>query len=139
MMIQDNPSADLYDQLRGAVLAVRPTDAPNVDRYAKTYAITKKDDGGKLQGGAYVYVHPGWAYIDLVWVDSRARGKGVGRRLMEEAEAEAQRRGCHSAYLWTQDYEAPGFYEKLGYRKFVELDNFIPGHQRIGFMKRIAE
>ncbi len=89
-------------------------------------------------GGIYVFAHPGWAYVDLVWTRDDQRGKGLGRKLMAKAEDEAQKRACHSAYLWTQDFEAPGFYEKLGYRRFVVLEDFIPGHQRIGFMKRLA-
>ena len=139
MKVDANPSSDLYKQLQTPVLALRPADAPDVDRYVKAFAVTERNENGALQGGVYVYLHPGWAYIDLVWVDDQERGKGLGRRLMREAENEAKRRGCHSAYLWTQDFEAPGFYEKLGYKQFVVLDNYVPGHQRIGFMKRLAE
>lgn len=138
MKVESAPSDRLYERIRDAVLAIRPPDAPSVDRYHTKYAVTETDEKGALQGGVYVFLHPGWAYIDLVWVADRDRGKGLGRRLMQEAEAEAKRRGCHSAYLWTQDFEAPGFYEKLGYKRFVELENFIRGHQRIGFMKRLA-
>ena len=138
MVIEDNPTNQLYEQLRTPVLAVRPADAPTVDRYWKKFAVMEKDANGVLQGGVYIVLHPGWANIDLIWVDESRRGQGLGRKLMEKAEQESVQRGCHSAFLWTQDFEVPAFYEKLGYRRFVVLDNFIPGHQRIGFMKQLA-
>lgn len=139
MVIDDNPTNQLYEQLRAPVLAVRPSDAPEVNRYTRPFAVTETEANGVLLGGVYVFVHPGWAYVDLAWVSEKCRGQGWGRKLMKKAEEEAaHRHGCHSAYLWSQDFEAPGFYEKLGYRRFVVLEDFIPGHQRIGFMKRLA-
>jgi GNAT superfamily N-acetyltransferase len=138
MIVQDNPPESLYEQIRGEVLAIRPADAPTVDRYSKSFAVTETNDKGDLLGGVYVFLHPGWAYIDLTWVDKTRRGNGLGRDLMKKAEEEAVRRGSHSVWLWSQDYEAPGFYEKLGYQQFVVMEDFIPGHQRIGFMKRLA-
>lgn len=138
MVVHDNPSSQIHEQLRTAVLAMRPADVPDADRYFKVFAVTEEDAAGSLLGGAYVYIHPGWAYVDLIWVDESHRGRGLGKKLMEQAEGEAVKRGCHSAYVWTQDFEAPGFYEKLGYHRFVVMEDFIPGHQRIGFMKRLA-
>jgi hypothetical protein len=35
------------------------------------------------------------------------RMQGVGRSIVETAEAEAVRRGCRYAYLDTMDYQAP--------------------------------
>jgi len=116
---------------------MRPPDHPALNRKWTTFVVMEKE-GRNEYGGIYVYVHPGWAYFDLVWVEPKHRSQGLGRKLMEKAEIEAQKRGCHSAWLWTQDFEAPGFYEKLGYKKFVVFEDFIPGHQRIGYMKRLA-
>jgi len=138
MIIENNPSETVVDRLLEEVLAVRPADAPEVDRHPKKFAILEKDAAGSLQGGVYVYVHPGWAYVDLLWVDEKCRGKGLASRLMTEAEEEAKRRGCVGVWLWTQEYEAPMFYEKRGYSRFVSFDDFIKGHERIGFMKRLA-
>jgi ribosomal protein S18 acetylase RimI-like enzyme len=120
------------------VVSITPNDCPEVDRRVKNFGIFDYDPPKNLRAGIYVYLHPGWAYIDLLWVSEGLRGQGVGTKLMKQAENEAQERGCHSAYLWPQDFEAPGFYEKLGYKRYVTFENFIPGHQRIGFMKRLA-
>ncbi len=138
MIVQDKPDEAVYDTLLNAVLDIRPADCPAVDRKARPFSVLDHDEDGRLAGGAYGFAHPGWAYIDLLWVREDRRRRGLGRRLMAEAEKAARDRGCHSVYLWTQDYEAPDLYRKLGYKEFVTLEDFIPGHRRIGFMKRIA-
>jgi GNAT superfamily N-acetyltransferase len=138
LIVQDNPDNSVCNQLRESLLAIRPADFPAFDRHYKTFGVFDYDSENALQAGAFVYVHPGWAYIDLLWLHENKRGQGLGRLLMKRTEEEARKRGCHSAYLWTQDFETPGFYEKLGYRRFVTFEDFIPGHQRIGFMKRLA-
>ena len=65
------------------------------------------------------------------------RGKGIGCELMGAAEARAVERGCHSAWVDTFSFQAPGFYRKLGYQVFGELD-YPPGHRRIFLQKRLA-
>ena len=49
------------------------------------------------------------------------RGRGIGTDLLRRAEAEALVRGCHGAWLDTFEFQARGFYERLGYRCFGEL------------------
>ena len=51
-------------------------------------------------------------------VDTAYRGKGIGRRLMEHAEAWGRARGCDAVYLKTcvDRQDAHTFYEHLGYR-----------------------
>lgn len=81
---------------------------------------------GGLLGGTYW----GWLYIELLWLDERARGEGIGTRVVQMAEDEARARGCHHVYLDTQSFQAREFYEKLGYRVFGQLDDFPKGHTR---------
>lgn len=58
----------------------------------------------------------------MAWSSSpgpdRLRGQDVGTRMMAEAESEARRRRCRAIVLYTISFQAPGFYEKLGYRVF---------------------
>jgi ribosomal protein S18 acetylase RimI-like enzyme len=138
LIVLDNPDKSFCDPLREAVLSVRPADWPAGDRSGRTFGIFVCTADQVVKAGSLVYAHPGWAYIELLWVSEKMRGQGFGRLLMKQTEIEARNKGSHSVYLWTQDFEAPGFFEKLGYQKFVTFENFIPGHQRIGFMKRLA-
>jgi ribosomal protein S18 acetylase RimI-like enzyme len=42
-------------------------------------------------------------------------------------------------YLDTFDCQAPGFYEKLGFKVFGKLEDYPPGHQRFYLMKLIRD
>ena len=78
----------------------------------------------------------GWLFIRYLWVSESLRGRGVGRELMVHAEARARDRGCHSAWVDTFSFQAPGFYEKLGYEEFGRLD-YPPDHRRHFLKKRL--
>ena len=94
------------------------------------------DEEKQLIAGGGGYVFPGWLFIDLLFVEASYRKQGVGASLLKQMENEGVRLGAHSAYLWTQDFEAPGFYRKHGYSEFVELEEFMPGHQLFGMRKK---
>lgn len=55
--------------------------------------------------------------VDAISVSSRARRRGVGRRLMEAAQAYAERLGVEGVELTVRAFntEAIAFYESLGY------------------------
>ena len=78
----------------------------------------------------------GWLFIRYVWVSEALRGSGIGRELIGEAECRALERGCHSVWLDTFGFQAPGFYQKLGYEVFGELD-WSDVHKRFFLRKRL--
>jgi len=46
---------------------------------------------------------------------------------------------CHSAWLDTFEFQARGFYERLGYSCFGELPNYPVGFSRYFLKKTLAE
>jgi GNAT superfamily N-acetyltransferase len=82
------------------------------------------DEEGALEGGLYGNTLYDWLVIELLFVPERLRGSGVGAQLVAEAEQHARARGCIGAWLDTFSFQAPGFYEKLGYC----LAGTIPDH-----------
>ncbi len=100
-------------------------------------SVLAHDDRGALMGGLTGKTFWNWLYIDILWVKKEERTQGIGHKLVRKAETLAQKRGCLAAYLWTESFEAPDFYQKLGYQKFVVKEDFPIGHQRIGFMKSL--
>jgi len=91
---------------------------------------------GEHRRGAAGETYSGWLLIRYLWVSDALRSQRIGRKLMGDAEARALERGCHSAWIDTFSFQAPGFYPKLGYEVFGELD-YPPGHRRIFFRKHL--
>ena len=96
----------------------------------KTLAITVRDDRNEVRGGVIGEVWAGWLFVKLLWLDDAVRGENLGRNAMTVLEDEARRRGAHHAYVDTFSFQAPGFYEKLGYQEFGSLDGWPGGHSR---------
>ena len=84
----------------------------------------------EIVGGAVGELYWGWFHLDLLWLKEEFRGQGYGHRLLEQIEAEAQKRGAKHVYLDTFSFQAPEFYKKHGYQVFGELPDFPAGHQR---------
>ena len=100
----------------------------------KPFSVLASADG-TLVAGVIGKVFWNWFYADLVWVAEEFRGQGIGTRVMRAAEERARQMKLTGIYLWTQTWQAPGFYKKLGYTQFVEFQDFPPGHSRLGFRK----
>lgn len=66
----------------------------------------------------------GWLDVDSVIVPEALRKSGKGTLLMKEAEAIARKRGCVGIRLETFTFQAPAFYEKLGYQLLGKLTDF---------------
>jgi GNAT superfamily N-acetyltransferase len=93
--------------------------------------------GAKIVAGLAGETYCGWLFVRYLWVSDSLRGRGVGRELMFRAEARARERGCHSAWLDTFSFQAPGFYRKLGYEEFGRLD-YPPDQQKHFLSKRLT-
>jgi GNAT superfamily N-acetyltransferase len=99
--------------------------------------IAAKDETGALAGGLEGATHWRWLYVGRLWVAPAWRGRGLGRRLLLEAERQARERRCVGAYLDTFDERAAAFYECCGFARFGRLDDFPPGAARIFLRKRL--
>jgi GNAT superfamily N-acetyltransferase len=93
---------------------------------------------GELVGGLTADMLWDWLYIDELWVDDGLRGQGLGRELMAQAEEFARLNRLSGLWLWTQSWQAAGFYQSLAYAEFARFPDFPRGHFRIGFRKCIV-
>jgi ribosomal protein S18 acetylase RimI-like enzyme len=86
--------------------------------------------GDAVVGGLNGSTHWGWCYIRHLWVDADWRRRGLGHRLLAEAETQARARHCVGLYVDTFDPGAVAFYERAGFARFGRIDDFPPGHAR---------
>lgn len=80
----------------------------------------------------------GWMRVDILWVDESNRGKGLGAQLLAKAEQIAIERGCYGVHLDTHSFQAPEFYQRLGYEVFGELENYPGEHKHFYYRKTLA-
>ena len=122
-------------------LVVRGLLAFNVDRLGpadeQPVKFVARDSTGVVVGGILGHTRWRWLYVAKLWVDDRARGHGLGTRLMAAAEDLARSRGCTDVSLDTFDSQARPFYEKLGYELFGTLEGYPPGSRQYYLRKRL--
>ena len=95
------------------------------------------DAEGNVGGGLFGRIAYDWMHIEILVVPESARGQGLGRSLMQQAEAIAIQRGCTGVYLDTLAFQARGFYEKLGYEVFGTLEDRPKGGTHFFLQKRL--
>ena len=107
------------------------------DDHGKNFSFVIQAPDGEIAGGIICATHWDWLYVDLMWIREDLRQQGFGERLLSLAEEEARKRGARNSYLDTFSFQAPGFYEKLGYKVYGELRDFPPGHTRYFLTKQL--
>lgn len=96
-------------------------------------------DAGTVLGGLWGSTNFTQLHIDLLYVPDALRGTGIGSAVIGQAETEAVRRGCRGVWLDTYSFQARGFYERLGYRVFGTIEDYLPGHDRFFLSKALSQ
>ena len=105
-------------------------------KYSRT-VLSVRDGKRRLLGGLILQSYWRESYIELLWLSARARRSGFGGGLIKEAERRARRRGSRLIHLNTYSFQAPGFYEKQGYRRFGGMSGSPRGESRHFYVKRL--
>ena len=110
----------------------RPSDNTTLD------ILVREDNTEEILGGLLGHTSYRLFFLDLFFLPQRLRGAGLGGRIIALAEAEARRRGCTAAFVYTVAFQAPGFYERHGYYRFGEVVCPPDGATRIFLSKTLA-
>ena len=111
---------------------------PMIENYAEVIAnrwVTIAEHHGAIVGVIVLTVDDEGFLIDNVAVDPSVRGKGIGRALLDFAEAEARRAGFDSIYLFTHEKmtENLAIYSRIGY---AEYDRRSHGEFSLVYMRK---
>ena len=94
--------------------------------------------GTPIMGAIVLLPEPDHLLLDNVAVDPAAQGQGVGRALIEFAEAEARRRGFGELRLYTHEtrVENIALYARTGWAETVRAEQ--NGFSRVFFRKPVS-
>jgi GNAT superfamily N-acetyltransferase len=127
IVLTDSPDPLVLQKLVRSLIAFHEEKAGPRD--FRQIAITVSDsETDEVLGGLWGGTTYGQLKIEVLYLPEPLRGTGLGRQLIEQAEAEALARGCHASWLETFSFQARGFYQRMGYSVFGVIDDFPKGH-----------
>ncbi len=112
---------------------------PMEEDYGETirrHAVTVAERGGEVAGFVVLVADGEEGFlVDNVAVDPDRQGGGVGRALLEHAEAEARRAGHDSLYHFTHELmtENQSLYARIGYAEYARR---VDGDAVLVFMRK---
>lgn len=104
----------------------------------KSFAELIYDTGNNIIAGITGWTWANACEITLFWVKDNYRGKGYGQLLLQAAEATAIKEKCTTIFLRTYDFQAPGFYQKYGYKVVLEIKDFPLGYSTFCLIKKLG-
>lgn len=87
-------------------------------------AVLVYDERDKRVGGVSGFQWGDALTVEYLWLEEEWRGQDLGTQLLCSIENQAAARGCTQSYLDTYNFQALGFYQKLGYEVVGTLENF---------------
>ena len=88
-----------------------------IETHSSSFLIIESTAGGQLVGAVHVELRGERGYFGLLSVDPDAQGTGMGRVLVEAAEAHCRAAGCRALDIDVVNLrtELPPFYAKFGF------------------------
>ena len=104
----------------------------------RPFSSVIRDESNDIIAAINGHTWGGCCHIVHLWVHQSRRRQGIGRGLLQSAEKEAARRGCTQSLVVTHSFQAPGFYERLGYVRLASIPNYPQGHAQHLYLKQLG-
>jgi GNAT superfamily N-acetyltransferase len=101
------------------------------------FAVFAKNNSDEVVGGIRATAFWNYCIIELLWLSDEVRGKGIGTKLMSQAEAFALESGFEYIRTETLDFQAKPFYENLGYKVYGQLKDYPKGYTTYCLVKEL--
>jgi ribosomal protein S18 acetylase RimI-like enzyme len=113
------------DYIRKKVIEYNLFNLPDeVKHSVKNISCMLRNEEGEIIAGITGKINWYSLHIDFLWVDESLRGKGYGKKLLDNIEKTALENKCRLIQLDTFSFQAPGFYQKCDYK----IVGIIDGH-----------
>ena len=135
--IEDAPSEADVEVLPNGLEAFNESRWPGHQPW-RPLAVFARDRGAHRRRARRAKPTPAGCSSAICGSATRCAARGSDGSSWAAPRAVRLERGCHSAWVDTFSFQAPGFYRKLGYEVFGELD-YPPGHKRFFLRKRLTD
>lgn len=102
----------------------------------KKFAL-KAYDKDVFIGAVTGKISHGSLHISILALDKNYRGKGIGKKLLKQAEEYGIKNDCRFITLETRSYQAPEFYKSQGYKVDFIRDGYIGNTSKIYLSKEL--
>ena len=97
-----------------------------------------RNEVGQMIGVAAGFTWSGTCEVKQMWIDEAYRGRGYGRALLSAVIEEACNRGARRIWVASYDFQAPGFYEKAGFKRMAEFKGWPEGYSNVVLCKTLS-
>lgn len=107
-----------------------------IDVNYNKFALVLTDEYGDVFGVLNAFTAFSEIYVDDMWVHKSYRGKGYGKKLLQELESHFEDQGFNNINLVTSAFNAPEFYKKCGFTvEFIRENKHNPKLTKTFFIK----
>jgi GNAT superfamily N-acetyltransferase len=135
LTVTDEPDEDFLKYLRRK-LNLKTTAPLVVPQSALRLDVSLDDDEGDVVAGLAAMTAHGCLNIELLWVDAKLRGEGIGARLLQTAEDLARVRGCGRVRVTTA--QAVEYFTGRGFTVTGRLRSFPDGDVLFALEKHLV-
>ena len=90
-----------------------------------------RNEVGELIGVAAGFTWSGISELKQMWIHDAYRGRGYARALLDAFVAEVSSRGVRRVWVASYDFQAPGMYEKAGFKRMAEFEEWPEDHSNV--------
>lgn len=135
LAVRDEAGGAAHDAIDAGLGAANDLFAPLAD--VRPLGVDARDAEGRLLGGANGRTWGDCAELQQLWVVPAQRRRGLGAAIVRRFEEEARSRGCRLVYLDTFSFQAPAFYQSLGYEVAHAIEGFGGGAVKFALRRRL--
>jgi GNAT superfamily N-acetyltransferase len=141
LVVDDDPEPEVLATLESRLADETAAVTGHPRAGERQLAVLARADDGRLVGGISGWTWGGTCELLHLWVDEAARWDGLGTRLLDAAEGEALRRGCHQVVLFTHAVHSGRDgqrYPRRGYELVGRVDDYPTGDAALWYRKRLG-
>jgi GNAT superfamily N-acetyltransferase len=107
------------------------------DYQRKPFSLHQHDADNKIIAGVCGFIIEPYhtMRLEFVWVDEAHRKQGLGGALLKAAERFAVDKQCKQIQINTMAFQAPAFYQKMGYEQIGCAPKWFCGQDELFFIK----